>query len=136
MPAPLSLDLRRRFQRYIENGLSGRESARRLMISAATGARFAGRVRRGETLVPGKCGRPPGWGKLGPHTAFLHELIGQDPDITMGELQAALMEANGVLVHETSLSRALRRLGYTYKKSRLWRMNDTAPMLSAPAGIG
>ena len=32
MPAPLSLDIRRRFQRCIEDGLFGREAARRLMI--------------------------------------------------------------------------------------------------------
>ena len=136
MPAPLSLDLRHRFQRYIEDGLSGREAARRLMISPATGARLAGRVRRGEALGPHKCGRPVGWGKLGPHKAFLLELVEQDPDITMGELRTALMEAEAVLVHETSLSRALRRLGYTYKKSRWWRMRDAAPMSPVPVGTG
>lgn len=136
MPAPLSLDLRRRFQRHIEDGLSGREAARRLMISAATGARLARRVRRGETLVPGKCGRPAGWGKLGPHRAFLLELVEQDPDITMGELQAALVAAEGVVVHESSLSRALRRLGFTYKKNRWWRMSGAGPTSSAPGMIG
>ena len=136
MPAPLSLDLRRRFQRYIEDGLSGRESARRLMISPATGARLAGRVRRGEPLVPNKCGRPVGWGKLGPCKAFLLELVEQDPDITMSELAAALIDAKGVFVHETSLSRALRRLGYTYKKSHWWRMNSEGPMSFVPAETG
>ena len=41
MPAPLSLDVRHRFQRLIEEeGLSGREAARRLLISAATGVRL------------------------------------------------------------------------------------------------
>jgi len=30
MPAPLSFDLRLRFRRYIEDGLSGREAARQL----------------------------------------------------------------------------------------------------------
>ncbi|MFC0220162.1 hypothetical protein ACFFJ7_17375 [Pseudochelatococcus lubricantis] len=46
MPSPLSLDLRRRFQRAIEEGLSAREAARLLMISAATGARLAVKVRQ------------------------------------------------------------------------------------------
>lgn len=130
MPAPLSLDLRLRLQRYIEEGLSGREAARRLMISPATGVRLAGRVRRGETLVPRKCGRPVGWGKLGPYRAFLQELVEQDPDITMSELQSALKDAEGVVVHESSLSRALRRLGFTYKKSRWLRMSGASPMSS------
>ncbi len=136
MPAPLSLDLRRRFQRYIEDGLSGREAARRLMISPATGARLAGRVRRGEPLAPRKCGRPSGWGKLGPHRDLLKELVEQDPDITMPELRDALAEAEGVRVHETSLSRALRRLGFTYKKSRWSPMSDEEPTSPAPAATG
>jgi len=136
MPAPLSLDLRRRFQRYIVDGLSGREAARRLMISPATSARLAGRVRRGEPLEPHKCGRPEGWGKLGPHLAFLRELVEQDPDITMPELKAALLEAEGVTVHETSLSRALRRLGFTYKKNHWSRTSDNAPMSPAPGAPG
>lgn len=136
MPAPLSLDLRRRFQRYIEDGLSGREAARRLMISPATGARLAGRVRRGEPLAPRKCGRPVGWGKLGLHRALLKELVEQDPDITMPELRDALAEAEGVRVHESSLSRALRRLGFTYKKSRWSRMSAAAPMSPVPGRTG
>lgn len=32
MAAPLSLDIRRRLERYILDGLSGREAARRLLI--------------------------------------------------------------------------------------------------------
>ncbi len=137
MPAPLSLDLRHRFQRYIEDGLSGREAARRLMISPATGARLAKRVRRGEPLAPRKCGRPSGWGKLGPHRELLRDLVEQDPDITMPELRdAPLAEAEGVRVHETSLSRVLRRLGFTYKKSRWLRMSDAERMSPAPAATG
>lgn len=83
MSAQLSLDHRRRFQRHFEAGLSGREAARRPMISAATGARLASKIRRGEPLAPVECERPPGSGKLGPHCAFLIEVVEQDPDITM-----------------------------------------------------
>lgn len=136
MAAPLSLDLRRRFQRYIEDGLSGRAAARRLMISPATGARLAGRARRGEPLAPRQCGRPRGWGKLGSHRAFLIELVEQDPDITMAELQGALADAEGIHVHESSLSRALRRLGFTFKKSHWSRMSAAGPMSPRPEGTG
>ena len=116
MPAPLSLELRHRFRRCIEDGLGGREAARRLMISAATGARLAGKVRRGEGLVPAKCGRPPGSGKLGPCRGFLLELVSQDPDITLFELRDALADAEGLRVHHSAIARTLRRLGLTYKK--------------------
>ena len=127
MPAPLSLDVRCRFQRLIEEGLSGRAAARRLLISAATGVRLAAKVRRGESLVPMKCGRPPGQGKLTAHRAFLLELVDQDPDITLYELRDALREAEGVRVHHSAIARLLRRLGFTYKKSRWSPPSAVAP---------
>lgn len=136
MPAPLSLDIRRRFERCILDGLSGREAARRLLISPATGVRLAAKVRSGESLTPAKCGRPTGWGRLGAHHAFVVEIVEQDPDITMPELRDALLEAEGVLVHESSLSRLLRRLGFTYKKSHWSRMNDNAQTSPAPDATG
>jgi len=136
MPAPLSLDLRRRFQLCIEEGLSGRQAARRLHISAATGARLARKVRGGESLVPAKCGRPPGAGKLGAFRDFLVELVSQDPDITLFELRDALVEAEGVHVHHSAIARALNRLGFSYKKSRWSRTNGGAQMSPAPAVTG
>lgn len=62
MPAPLSLDIRLRFQRCIEDGLSGREAARRLMISPASGARLAQRVRSGADYT-GQMRAPGGLGQ-------------------------------------------------------------------------
>lgn len=136
MPAPLSLDLRRRFRFWIEEGLSGREAARRLRISAATGARLAQKVRCGQSLVPAKCGRPVGSGKLGAFQGFLVELVTQDPDITLCELRDALAEAEGVAVHHSAIARALARLGFSYKKNRWSRTRDGAPMSPAPAPTG
>ena len=46
MSAPLPDALRARFQRYIEEGLSGRAAALRLKLSPATGARWALAIRR------------------------------------------------------------------------------------------
>jgi transposase len=136
MPAPLSLDVRRRFQRLIEDGFSGRAAARRLLISAATGVRLAAKVRRGESLAPRKCGRPPGRGKLGPHRDFLRELVEQDPDITLFELRDALADAADVDVHHSAIARALRQLGFTYKKSRWSPPSGVEPRSGAPATRG
>ena len=136
MPAPLSLDLRHRFQLYLGEGLSGREAARRLRISAATGARLAQKGRRGGSLAPAKCGRPPGSGKLGAFRGFLVELVTQDPDITLHELRDALFEAEGVRVHHSAVARALVRLGFSYKKSRWWQTSGGAPMSPEPASTG
>jgi transposase len=136
MAAPLSLDLRRRFEALILSGLNGAEAARRLMLSPATGARLGRKVREGASLVPRRCGRPVGWGKLGPHKALLAVWIDQDPDMTLAELCAALLEAEGVSVSQGALCRALRRMGFTVKKSRWSRMSSAAPLSGAPGPIG
>jgi transposase len=93
-------------------------------------------IRRGEGLVSAKCGRPIGWGKLGAHTGLLLGLVTQDPDITMTELRDALLEAEVVQVHYTSVSRALRWLVYRYKRIRRSRANADAPMSPVPAATG
>jgi len=127
MSAPLPLALRTRFQKLIEEGLSGRAAALRLKLSAATGARWALQVRRKGNAAPAPQGRPPGHGKLAPHRAFFEELIAQDPDITLFELRDALAEAEGVTVHHSSIAKLLSRLGFTYKKNRWWPPNAVAP---------
>ena len=52
MPAPLSPDIRNRFQVLHREGLSAREIGRRLLISAVTAVRFADRLRRTGDLTP------------------------------------------------------------------------------------
>ena len=96
MSAPLPPALRTRFQRYIEDGLSGRAAALRLKLSPATGARWARQVRTKGHAEPAPQGPPRGKGKLAPHQAFLEELIAQDPDITLFELRDALAEAEAL----------------------------------------
>jgi len=75
MSAPLPSALRTRFQRYIEEGLSGRAAALRLKLSPATGARWARQVRTKGHAEPAPQGPPRGQGKLAPHQAFLEERI-------------------------------------------------------------
>ncbi len=115
MSAPLPDALRARFQRLIEEGLSGRAAALRLKLSPATGARWGLAIRQ-----TGQQARaaPQGKGKLDPHRAFLIELIGQDGDMTMPELAGALADATGVQAHPDAIGRFLRKLGFSYKKRR------------------
>jgi transposase len=58
MSAPLPDALRARFQRYIEEGLSGRVAALRLKLSPATGARWALAIRRTGRAEAAPQGRP------------------------------------------------------------------------------
>lgn len=136
MPKPLSLDIRRRFQRYIEDGLSGREAARRLLISAATASRLGRKIAQGESLEPAPCGPKRGKGKLAPHHAFLAELIEQDPDITLCELRDALAAAHELCVHHSAIGYALDRLGYTFKKRASSRMSAASPTSGMPGTTG
>ena len=128
MSAALPMALRVRFREYIEEGLSGRAAAARLKLSAATGVRWLRRIRERGDVTPDVQGRPRGHGKLAPHRGFLEELVAQDGDITLPELAGALKAATNVVAHPASIGRFLRKLGYTYKKSRWWPPNGSAPV--------
>lgn len=127
MSAPLPDALRARFQRLIEEGLSGRAAALRLKVSAATGSRWGRAIRRTGVARAAPQGRPKGNGKLDPHRAFFAEIIGQDGDITMPELAASLFDATGVRAHPDAIGRFLRKLGYSYKKRHWLLPNGAAP---------
>ena len=118
MSAPLPDALRARFQKLIEEGLSGRAAALRLKLSPATGARWGLAIRQKGNARAAPQGRPKGHGKLAAHQSFLVEIIGQDGDITMPELAAALLDATGTQAHPDAIGRFLRKLGFTYKKRR------------------
>ncbi|WP_208354176.1 hypothetical protein [Pseudaestuariivita rosea] len=83
MSAPLPDALRARFQKYIEEELSGLAAALRLKVSPATGAPWARQVRTIGHADPAPQGPPRSKGKLAPHEAFLEELVAQDPDLTL-----------------------------------------------------
>lgn len=117
MGKPYSLDLRERIVAYVEAGHSARAAARVFGVSASTAVRLAAASRRHGGLAPKRQGRAPGTvGKLAPHRAFLLEIVAAEPDITLQELAGALLQAEGVRVQLSSLHRALRRAGWSYKK--------------------
>ena len=118
MPAALPEALRARFQELIEEGFSGRAAALRLKLSPATGTRWSRSIRETGAITLAPQGRPKGKGKLDPYREFLLEVIAQDGDITMSELADALADATGVRVYPDGIGRYLRKLGYSYKKSR------------------
>ena len=119
MPAPLSPDIRHRFHALHREGHSAREIGRRLLISAATAVRFAACLRQTGDLTPKANPRRLGHGRLVPYEGFFAELVEQDPDITLKELQAALLEAHGVRASLSGIDVVLRRLGLTFEKKRV-----------------
>lgn len=116
----LPMALRERFHTLIDEGYSARAAARRLKLSAATGVRWAQKVKQSGSLDIQRMGRPKGTGKLAPYDGLLIEWLGQDADMTLTQLKAALLEATGVSASLDALSKALKRLGYRHKKNRWW----------------
>jgi transposase len=117
MGKPYSLDLRERIVAFVDAGHSARAAGRVFGVSASTAVRLVDAQRRRGTLSPRPQGRAPGTaGKLAAHRAFLLEVVQAEPDITLKELAGALFDAEGVSVNVSSLHRALKSAGQTYKK--------------------
>ncbi len=134
---PLSEDLRVRFCRALDRGLSARAAARHLEVSAATGVRWAQAWRTCGSIEPGKVGghmRP----LLEGEREWLLARIEQKKDFTLHELLAELRDERGVVVCCDTLWRYLKRCGKTFKKRRSSPRNRTGPMSRAgdPAGSG
>ena len=116
----LSMALRVRFKTLMDCGLCA-AAGKMLLLSPATAARWGKQVRDGDPLEPLLSVQRKGGGKPGSFVAFFVELIGQDPDITLVELQAALLAAHGVNFSTSGIDALLRRHGYTYKKGMIAR---------------
>lgn len=116
MPAPISLDLRTRIVRAVDEGSSIRAAARRFAVSPSAAIKLMQRVRATGSAAPARYGghRRP---LLEPYQADLERLIEATPDITLAELQAELQRRFGILVGLTTIHNTLRRLGLRHKKS-------------------
>jgi transposase len=116
MPAPMSLDLRVRIVRAVEQGSSIRGAARRFAVSPSAAIKLMQRVRATGSAAPGR-----GWRhrrpRLEPHDADLRQLVEATPDITLAELQTALKRRCGVVAALSTIHNALRRIGLRLKKS-------------------
>ncbi len=117
MPRPYSLDLRKRIVASHKQGVSCRQAGGVYGVSASCAVKLAARERQTGLLEPDTLGRPPGSGKLEPYRDFLLKTVTAQPDITMPELAAYLEEVHAMIVHPASLSRFLRKAGFSYKKN-------------------
>ena len=93
MPEPLSNDLRRRLVECVEAGSSRRAAAARFQTAVSSAVNVVKLWKETGSIEP----RPRGGfrhGKLKPHRAFILSLVESQPDITMPELAAELLEHN------------------------------------------
>ena len=132
---PLSGDLRVRFGRALDRGMSARAAARMLEVSAATGVRWAQAWRSTGLIEPGKVGGHRRY-FLEDERDWLVAGIERTKDLTLHELLAELREERGVVVCCDTLWRFLRRHDKTYKKRRSSRRSKSGPTSSAAAAAG
>jgi transposase len=117
MPAPMSMDLRRRIVGAVEGGSSIRAAARRFAVSPSAAIKLMQRVRATGSAAPARYGghRRP---SLEPHESALRRLVEAEPDITLAELQRKVEHRVGVVAGLSTLHNTLRRLGLRRKKNR------------------
>ena len=114
-----SLDLRQRVIDLVLSGLSYPQVADLLAISPSTIKRYLRRYRTHGDLTPRprpRPGRPPH--KAAALDAGLLPQLQAQPDATLAEHCQTWQEQTGMAVSEATMRRAIRRAGWTVKKSR------------------
>ena len=111
-----SADLRERLLGAIEAGLPVAEAARLFRVCPSTIRRWRQRRRAtGTVAARSRPGRTP---RIGPaQTTALRTQIAGAPDATLAQHCARWATAHGVAVSVATMSRTIRRLGITRKKS-------------------
>lgn len=112
-----SSDLRDRINAHVACGGTRRGAARKFGVSPSCAVKLVKRVAQTGSTSPARQGRPPGGGKLADYMTSLVAWVEAKPDITMPELSAKLAAHNGIKAHPASLSRALCKAGFSFKKN-------------------
>jgi transposase len=131
-----SKDLRIKALDALDRGMPRKQAASAFGVSLATLKRWLKRRRQGEDVAPRPSpGRTPLILSTQEQRAALWEQLEENPDATL-ERHCELWEHTaGVGVSVPTMSRAVRALGWTFKKSRWWPPSETnakgAPSASA-----
>ena len=120
-----SEDLRQKIVEALERRpMNKSEAARAFGVSLSSVKRYAKAVREGRSLSPGKApGKRP---KLDEKARRLLEAnVEERPFAKLKDRQEYLERVAGVRVSESTLSRALRQMGFGRKKGRWVRVSAT-----------
>jgi transposase len=114
-----SEDLRKKIVEALERGATKTEAARSFGVSRSSVKRYAKLSEEGRPLAPK---RRPGLKPKLDRTAgtLLEKDLEERPAATLRQRREFLHGAAGVSVSDSTVSRALRRLGFSRKKG-LWR---------------
>jgi transposase len=120
-----SEDLRNKIVEALRRGMTKSEAARTFSVSRSSVKRYAKLVEEGRPLAPKK--RPGSKPKLDERARRLLEADAEErPSATLSERGEYLRKAAGVWVSDSTLSRMLRRLGWSRKKDHWQRESATS----------
>lgn len=109
-------ELRTRIVTAVEGGMTPREVARVFAVSERTIRRYRTQQRQTQDLTPKLSpGRPPHIGA--DQATRLRAQVSTQPDATLAEHCAVWEQEHGVAVSIATMSRSIRRLAITLKKS-------------------
>ena len=120
-----SEDLRKKIVEALGRGATKSEAARSFGVSRSSVKRYAKLAEEGHPLAPKR--RPGLTPKLGGTAQRLLEGdLEERPTATLGQRREFLRRAAGVSVSESTVSRVLKRLGWSRKKDRWERRSATS----------
>ena len=120
-----SEDLRKKIVQALRRGTGKSEAARSFGVSLSSVKRYARMVEDGRPLAPKK--RPGSRPKMDEGARRLLESdMEERPEATLSQRCEYLRKAAGVRVSESTVSRVLKRIGWTRKKDRWARASATS----------
>jgi putative transposase len=119
MPAPLSLDLRRRILDAVLSGSTTKAAvAERFAVHVATVERLLQRYRATGSVAPTVTTPGPARSLSEADDRSVAEIVEAECDLTLAEIAERFEGATGRSVHTKALERSLTRSGVTRKKKR------------------
>jgi transposase len=110
-----SEDLRRKIVEAIQRGMGQSEAARSFGVSLSSVKRYVRALSKGGSLRPKKHPGPrPKIGERGGR--LLESDVEERPTLSLSDRCRFLEQATGIEVSESTMSRVLRRLGFSRKK--------------------
>ncbi len=120
-----SEDLRTKIVQAVERGMSKTQAARTFGVSRSSVKRYAAAASAGRALTPKK--HPGSKPKLDEKARKLLEAdVEKRPALTLRERCRFVERIAGVSVSESTLSRLLRRMGFSPKEGRWVRQKETS----------
>jgi transposase len=120
-----SEDLRRKIVQALRRGMAKSQAARTFSVSLSSVKRYAKMADEGRSLAPKK--RPGSKPRIGGLAEQLLEAdLEERPAATLADRCEYLRRVAGVRTSESTVSRMLKRLGFSRKKGRWERANATS----------